>query len=218
MLYYKCYPSRDDYKNVGCTIVQKYPFMKSPVGSPAVGYKGNISITHFLFDNCFASETVAPIINCSILFSQIQGAIIVSLQILSGSSGGTRPSGGRDLQYHKFLIQRSLDQQAPLFCYPSHQFQQVWMYLHNIHVPHVLTVCNYIGEDEVSFARHTKVLQAENRKQRPNQQIVEELMSLTFAMRRADILRNTYDLSTLFAKYPFLNGSGQVCCLLIWTY
>ena len=35
MLYYKCYPTKDDY-DVTRTIVQKYPFMKAPVGSPTV--------------------------------------------------------------------------------------------------------------------------------------------------------------------------------------
>ena len=38
MLYYKRYPSSADYANVGRTIIQKYPFLRSPVGSPAVSY------------------------------------------------------------------------------------------------------------------------------------------------------------------------------------
>ena len=42
MLYYKCYPTKDDYDNVTCTIVQKYPFMKAPVGSPTVSYHCSI--------------------------------------------------------------------------------------------------------------------------------------------------------------------------------
>ena len=36
MLSYKRYPSSEDYINVGQTIITKYPFLKSPVGSPAV--------------------------------------------------------------------------------------------------------------------------------------------------------------------------------------
>lgn len=36
MLYYKRYPTSDDYSNVGRTIIQKYPFMRSPSGTPAV--------------------------------------------------------------------------------------------------------------------------------------------------------------------------------------
>ena len=38
MLYHKRYPTADDYANVGQAVVQKYPFMKSPAGSPAVSY------------------------------------------------------------------------------------------------------------------------------------------------------------------------------------
>lgn len=38
MLCYKRYPTKDDYDNVTCTTVQKYPFMKAPVGSPTVSY------------------------------------------------------------------------------------------------------------------------------------------------------------------------------------
>ena len=36
MLCFKCYPTREDYSNVGWTVIQTYPFLKSPVGSPAV--------------------------------------------------------------------------------------------------------------------------------------------------------------------------------------
>ena len=36
MLNYKRYPSSEDYANVGQAIIMKYPFLKSPVGSPAV--------------------------------------------------------------------------------------------------------------------------------------------------------------------------------------
>ena len=38
MLYYKRYPTHDDYINVGRAIIESYPFMKSPVGSPAVSF------------------------------------------------------------------------------------------------------------------------------------------------------------------------------------
>ena len=38
MLYHKRYPTADDYANVGQVVVQTYPFMKSPAGSPAVSY------------------------------------------------------------------------------------------------------------------------------------------------------------------------------------
>lgn len=36
MLYYKRYPTKEDYQNVGSAIITTYPFMKSPAGSPAV--------------------------------------------------------------------------------------------------------------------------------------------------------------------------------------
>ena len=36
MLNYKKYPSSEDYTNVGQAIIMKYPFLKSPVGSPMV--------------------------------------------------------------------------------------------------------------------------------------------------------------------------------------
>ncbi len=36
MLCFKRYPTADDYNNVGYTITQAYPFMKSPAGPPAV--------------------------------------------------------------------------------------------------------------------------------------------------------------------------------------
>ena len=36
MLFYKRYPTSEDYKNFGRSVIQKYPFLKSPFGSPAV--------------------------------------------------------------------------------------------------------------------------------------------------------------------------------------
>ena len=36
MLFYKRYPTGEDYSNVGRSVIQKYPFLKSPFGSPAV--------------------------------------------------------------------------------------------------------------------------------------------------------------------------------------
>ena len=67
-----------------------------------------------------------------------------------------------------------------------------------------------IGEDEMSFQRHIKVLQSENAKVHPNQHIVNELMEKTFTHRRDDILHNVYDISTLLNKYPFLSRVDQV--------
>ena len=36
MFTFKRYPTNDDYSNVACTIVTKYPFLKSPMGKPHV--------------------------------------------------------------------------------------------------------------------------------------------------------------------------------------
>ena len=62
----------------------------------------------------------------------------------------------------------------------------------------------------MSFARYTKVLQTEYKKQLPNTPIVEELMSSSFALRRADLLQNNRTLTDVFHKYPFLNDPDQV--------
>ena len=66
----------------------------------------------------------------------------------------------------------------------------------------------FLGEDDVSFERHNNFLRKEHSKLRPNSQVVKDLMSTIFPMRRADILAN---VQTLFKKYPFLNDVGQVC-------
>lgn len=60
------------------------------------------------------------------------------------------------------------------------------------------------GEDEVSFQRHNRVLRAEFAKAHHNKQIVSELMSITFSMRRADILQSPCDINSILEKYPFL--------------
>ena len=36
VLSYKRYPSASDYENVGLSIIEKYPFLKSPQGTPQV--------------------------------------------------------------------------------------------------------------------------------------------------------------------------------------
>ena len=60
------------------------------------------------------------------------------------------------------------------------------------------------GEDDVSFQRHNRVLKSEYAKTRPNKKIVTELMTLTFPMRRTEILNNPCDINQLLEKYPFL--------------
>ena len=37
ILAYKKYPSSEDYINVGRTVLKKYPFLRSPQGTPQVG-------------------------------------------------------------------------------------------------------------------------------------------------------------------------------------
>lgn len=66
------------------------------------------------------------------------------------------------------------------------------------------------GEDKTPFARHTKALQAEYVKKNPNKQVISELMDRSFPQRRMDIKNNSYDLSTVFKRYPFLQKSDQV--------
>ena len=34
----KCYPTSQEYESVGMQVIQKYPFMKSPAGSPYVSF------------------------------------------------------------------------------------------------------------------------------------------------------------------------------------
>jgi len=67
-----------------------------------------------------------------------------------------------------------------------------------------------LGEDEVSFACHIKVLQNEWRKRDTDKEVVEELMVCTFPFRRTDILSAACDVLTLFEKYPFLQDMEQV--------
>ena len=77
------------------------------------------------------------------------------------------------------------------------------------------------GEDEASFKRHNKILILESKKSRPNIAVVTPLMERTFAFRRADILANPLDVTTMFTKYPFLQNVDQVSanyCTFIWFY
>lgn len=75
-------------------------------------------------------------------------------------------------------------------------------------VLHTKAFCT--GEDEVSFSRHVKALQAEFKKARPNQAVVSELMSSSFSLRRKDIIENPRDLKSILDKYPFLGKTDEV--------
>lgn len=67
-----------------------------------------------------------------------------------------------------------------------------------------------VGEDKISFNRHTNALKAEWKKRRPNTNVVNELMDQSFAMRWDDLHSNAYDVDTIFQKYPFLQNNNQV--------
>ena len=67
------------------------------------------------------------------------------------------------------------------------------------------------GEDSVSFERHNKILRAEFKKSKPNGNVISDLMGRSFALRRKDVLANSFDLETLFGKFPFLQDSDKVC-------
>ena len=73
------------------------------------------------------------------------------------------------------------------------------------------------GEDQTSFGRHNRMIQAEMKKSRPNFTVLRELVSRSYAMRRIDLLENTYSLTEVFNKYPFLAESDHVSYLL-WVY
>ena len=66
------------------------------------------------------------------------------------------------------------------------------------------------GEDKFSFSQHNKLLKAELSKSKPNK-IISEIMDLSFAMRRQDIVNNGYTgVSALFDIYPALQDYEQV--------
>ena len=66
------------------------------------------------------------------------------------------------------------------------------------------------GEDETSSKRHNKVLLMESKKGHPNMAVVVPLMERTFSFRRADILANSSDVTSILMKYPFLQHVDQV--------
>ena len=81
------------------------------------------------------------------------------------------------------------------------------------------------GEDRFSFERHNRAPHLEHGKVHPNKQVVEELMTQSFAMRWNDLHDNSYGLDTVFEKYPFLADVSEVSrssvCLytfMMYTY
>ena len=67
------------------------------------------------------------------------------------------------------------------------------------------------GEDETSFERHNRVLKSEYSKSNPNRHTVQELMNITFSMRRRDILSQGHTFNPL-TKYPYLQEPSHVSC------
>ncbi len=66
------------------------------------------------------------------------------------------------------------------------------------------------GEDAASFARHNQKLKSEHSKAHPNKAVVQELMKVTFEMRRHDIVNNTKHLTRIMEDYPFLKCPDEV--------
>ena len=64
----------------------------------------------------------------------------------------------------------------------------------------------------VSFDRHNKEIRSSFcRKDGPrNSTVVNELINITFAMRRKDILDNNYHVHAILEKYPCFKEPSQV--------
>ena len=65
------------------------------------------------------------------------------------------------------------------------------------------------GEDQTSFDRHNRLLAIEFSKTKRNETVAKELMKITYAMRRNDILENGHTIN-LLDKYPFLQTLEHV--------
>ena len=69
------------------------------------------------------------------------------------------------------------------------------------------------GEDDSSFARHNKEIKSQLAKKK-NSLVLNDLIKLSYAMRRKDILENSYHVKVIFEKYPFLKQPLQVLKVL----
>lgn len=73
-----------------------------------------------------------------------------------------------------------------------------------------------VGEDAASFSRHNSDLKKEFCKVKPNLIKVEQLMTLSFAMRRNDVIFSTHTVKEIVTRYPFLSVRDEVstvnCC------
>ena len=73
------------------------------------------------------------------------------------------------------------------------------------------------GEDATSFARHNQKLKSEHIKPHPNKPVVQELMKVTFEMRRHDIVNNTKHLTQITEDYPFLKCPDEVSQVFMYN-
>ena len=64
--------------------------------------------------------------------------------------------------------------------------------------------------DEASFARHNQKLKSEHTKVHPNKAVVQELMRVTFEMRRNDIVNNAKHVAQIMEEYPFLKSPDEI--------
>lgn len=62
------------------------------------------------------------------------------------------------------------------------------------------------GEDVASFERHNRCLKLEYKKKKPLMETVGQLMRLSFAMRRNDIMSSSKPISVILSDYPFLGN------------
>ena len=61
----------------------------------------------------------------------------------------------------------------------------------------------------MSFECHNKMICAEYKKKSPNKAVVDELVNLSFAMRREDLL-TTSSMCEVFTRFPFLKEEEEV--------
>jgi len=65
------------------------------------------------------------------------------------------------------------------------------------------------GEDQISFARHNRLLNIEFSRTKRNETLAKELIKMSYEMRRNDILENGHTINVL-EKYPFLQTLEHV--------
>ena len=69
----------------------------------------------------------------------------------------------------------------------------------------------YDGEDTVSYKRHIAAMLSEYKKLTPSQELVRQLMKLTFTKRRQGILAAPQTANNILGEFPFLASFEHVC-------